>query len=138
MLELLATRSVHVNKSNIRLPDSELYDDNLLHPVHPGYNPSESKVAALQRMYSQCLSLYMQHMQSQAISQQSQVLLQQFFGIQEHSDRPVNFNPNAVPAAAVGEATPNAAMVIMLKLLDKSRKRPVVTGTKTLLIVSMS
>jgi len=74
--------------------------------------PSEAEVATMQQMYNQYLSLYMQHMQSQALPQQSQVLMQQNFGNQEQLDRPVNFEPNAAPAAAVGEGAPNAAMVM--------------------------
>jgi len=74
--------------------------------------PSEAEVAAMQQMYSQYLSLYMQYIQSQALPQQSQVLLQQNFANQQQLNRPVNFEPNAAPAAAVGEGAPNAAMVM--------------------------
>jgi len=72
--------------------------------------PSEAEVAAMQQMYNQYLSLYMQHMQSQSAPQQSQVLLQQNFPNQNQ----LNFaGPDAAPAAQVaGEGAPNAAMVV--------------------------
>merc|ERR1711892_64314 len=72
--------------------------------------PSEAEVAAMQQMYNQYLSLYMQYMQSQSAPQQSQLLLQQNFPNQNQ----FNFaGPDAVPAAQVaGEGAPNAAMVV--------------------------
>merc|ERR1719427_1177753 len=74
--------------------------------------PSEAEVMAMQRMYNQYLSLYMQYMQSQATPQpqQSQVLFQENLPAQNQ------FNlgePHAAAAAPVaGEAAPNAAMVM--------------------------
>jgi len=74
--------------------------------------PSEAEVMAMQQMYNQYLSLYMQYMQSQATPQphQSQVLFQENLPAQNQ------FNlgePHAVAAAPVaGEAAPNAAMVM--------------------------
>jgi len=75
--------------------------------------PSEAEVAAMQQMYSQYLSLYMQYMQSHSLPQQSQVLFQQNFQNQQQLNG-VNFEPNAAPAAPVGEAAgaPNPAMVM--------------------------
>ena len=72
--------------------------------------PSEAEVAAMQQMYSQYLSLYVQYLQSQSLPQQSQVLLQQNF----HYQQQFNFAElNAAPAApVVGEGAPNAAMVM--------------------------
>lgn len=67
---------------------------------------------AMQQMYNQYLSLYMQYMQSQATPQpqQSQVLFQENLPAQNQ------FNlgePHAAAAAPVaGEAAPNAAMVM--------------------------
>jgi len=74
--------------------------------------PSEAEVMAMQQMYNQYLSLYMQYMQSQATPQphQSQVLFQENLPAQNQ------FNlgePHADAAAPVaGEAAPNAAMVM--------------------------
>merc|ERR1719229_1898908 len=74
--------------------------------------PSEAEVMAMQQMYNQYLSLYMQYMQSQATPQpqQSQVLFQENLPAQNQ------FNlgePHAAAAAPVaGEAAPNAAMVM--------------------------
>jgi len=72
--------------------------------------PNEAEVVAMQQMYNQYVSLYMQYVQSQFAPQQSQVLLQQNFPNQNQ------FNiaePNAAPAFPVaGEGAPNAAMVV--------------------------
>jgi len=72
--------------------------------------PNEAEVVAMQQMYNQYVSLYMQYVQSQSAPQQSQVLLQQNFPNQNQ------FNiaePNAAPAFPVaGEGAPNAAMVV--------------------------
>merc|ERR1711892_634108 len=72
--------------------------------------PSEAEVAAMQQMYNQYLSLYMQHMQSQSAPQQPQFLLQQNLPNQNQ----FNFaGPDAAPAAQVaGEGAPNAAMAV--------------------------
>jgi len=65
--------------------------------------PNEEEVAAMQQMYNQYLSLYMQHMQSQS----APALLQQNFPNQNQ----FNFaEPNVAPVA--GDGAPNAAMVV--------------------------
>jgi len=69
--------------------------------------PNEAEVVAMQQIYNQYLSLYMQHMQSQSVPQQSQVLLQQNFPNQNQFDFA---GPVAAPVA--GEGAPNAAMVV--------------------------
>merc|ERR1712212_213878 len=73
--------------------------------------PSEAEVAAMQQMYNQYLSLYMQYMQAQYTPQQSQVLLQQNL---PHQNQLHLGEPHAAPDAPVaGDAGgPNAAMVM--------------------------
>lgn len=73
--------------------------------------PSEAEVSAMQQMYNQYLSLYMQYMQAQYTPQQSQVLLQQNFPPQNQLHLG---EPHAAPDAPVaGDAGgPNAALVM--------------------------
>jgi len=72
--------------------------------------PNEAEVVAMQQMYNQYVSLYMQYVQSQSAPQQYQALWQQNLPNQNQ----FNFaEPNAAPAFPVaGEGAPNAAMVV--------------------------
>jgi len=74
--------------------------------------PSEAEVMAMQQMYNQYLSLYMQYMQSQATPQpqQSQVLFQENLPAQNQFNLGEPHPAAAAPVA--GEAAPNAAMVM--------------------------
>jgi len=75
--------------------------------------PSQEEVMAMQQMYNQYLSLYMQYMQSQSTPQQSQVLFHQNLPAQNQFNLPEPHHVHAAPAPPVaGEAAPNAAMVM--------------------------